>query len=160
MNEALYLEVVGNVCADLCDFIKRDLAREDYTRSAHFIERVGGGVVRHARLCGDMKRNLRRVLLGELKHAEVGDDERVNSAFLRVAEKRRQVRKLSVARQHVAGDVNLPAHAVSKTAGFLQVVAVKVLRRGTHTELLPREVDRVGAIAQRRAQALHIARGS
>ena len=65
-----------------------------------------------------MKLNLRRVFFCIFHYAEVGDNERVNAAFLSFFKEGRQEGKLTVPRQSVDGLVHPDASFVAVVAGF------------------------------------------
>ena len=158
VGEGLQLQPGVHLLPDLPDLRQGHLPGQHHPAGPQFEAGLGGGVVHHAELGGDVPLHLGGVLLGQGHHPQVRQDEPVHPRLLAELEEGYHLRQLLVPGQGVAGDVHLHPPPVAQGHPFLQLLAGEVGRCGAHPEVLAPQVHRVRAVVHRGPQPLHVSR--
>ena len=103
-----------------------------------------------------MHGDFRRIALCHFQNAEIGQNEGVDAGIGAESEKIRKRGELRIARQRIAGHVNLYAFRMGAPYALPQLFICKIGRCGAHSERFSRQIDGVRAVIQRRLKALEI----
>ena len=157
VHEAFDVKVIGNVGADIAHSLQVHLAGQHHTASTELIERVGGLVVGHTRLGGNMQFEVRGHLAGHHHYADIGDDERIHACVFELADVFAHGFDLVVTWQHIARHIHAGAALMGVARALLEVLKTQVFGGRAHAERFAAAVDGIGTIIDRSFQAAQVA---
>ena len=159
VHKAFDVHVLGDVRADVAHGLQIHLPGEHDALGAQLVQGVGGQIVGHAGLRGDVDLQVRGDAPCGHHHADVGDNQRVHAGVLELAQIFLQVLDLGVARQHVAGHIDARAALMGVPGALLEVLQAQVPGRRTHAERLAAAVHGVRPVVHGGFQAAQVACG-
>ena len=135
--KAFDFKLFRNFCTHFGNFIKRNFSCKHNPWRTHIVKHICRRIVCYSRLSRNVTLNLWRILFSRLKNTEVGNYERINSASLSILHKFLKMRNFIIAWKCVAGHMDSCTLCVGKVTSFFELIVIKILRCGTHSEHFP-----------------------